>query len=186
MSAKTKISLEEYLALPESKPYLEYMDGEVVEKAMPNESHSDLVARLITLLGIYLMNNPGFRIGTEFRHIDPDNEWVFLPDVSLTRSSRCKGPSSGARGPSNVVPDFAVEVLSPDDRAGDVQRKIAYYMRAGVELLWVIDPDAEDITVWKRGEETRRYGNQGVLSADPIVPGFSVDLAALFAILHEE
>ncbi|MFN0149014.1 MAG: Uma2 family endonuclease, partial [Dehalococcoidia bacterium] len=65
-----------------------------------------------------------------------------------------------------------------------VTRKITHYMASGVTLLWVVDPEDEQVTVWERGAPPRLAAPGELLSAAPVLPGFSVDLAALFARLH--
>ncbi len=181
---KPRVSLEQFLAMEETKPYREYMDGEVVEKAMPSTSHSTLVIELIIELGNHLRLHPIGRLATELRHLDADAEWVFLPDISVILRSRLAIPPADLRGAVEVMPDFAIEVLSPDDRPGRTAQRIAYYMRAGVTLLWVIDPEDESVTVWERGAEPRAAHAPDILEATAVLPGFTVDLGRLFATLH--
>ena len=185
MVTKTRVSLAEYLAMKECKPYLELIDGEVVQKSMAGLSHSTMVIELITELRIYLRASGEGRVETELRHIEREDEWVFLPDISFTLKSRITGTPAESRGLVEVLPDLAIEVLSPDDQPGRVSQKIAHYMAAGVRLLWVIDPEAERVTVWQPGEAPRDLAAPAVLNAAPILAGFEVDLAALFASLHE-
>ncbi len=185
MTTRTRVSLEAFLALPETKPYRELWDGEVVEKAMPSRTHSRLVRELLTELTNYLRTNPIASADTELRHAEVESGWVFLPDVSVTLHSRRPGSPVDAAGPEEVLPDFAIEVLSPGDRPGQLARRIASYMSAGVTLLWVVDPEDEHITVWERGSEPRLATPGEALSAAPVLPGFSINLTELFATLHE-
>jgi Uma2 family endonuclease len=83
------------------------------------------------------------------------------------------------------MPDFATEVLSPEDRPGRTARRITDYLQAGVRLVWIVDPE-EGITVWERGAEPKLARPPEALTAAPILPGFSLDLAALFAQLHKD
>ncbi len=185
MSTRTRVSLQQFLALPETKPYRELWDGEAVEKAMPNPSHSALVIEFATDLRTYLRANAIATVDTELRHLETDTGWVFLPDVSVTLKSRRPAPAAEIVGPVVVLPDFAIEVLSPDDRPGQLARRIASYMSAGVTLLWVVDPEDEQITVWERDAEPRLVAPGETLSAAPVLPGFSIDVERLFATLHD-
>lgn len=83
------------------------------------------------------------------------------------------------------MPDLAIEVLSLDDQPGRVSQKIAHYMSSGVRLLWVVDPEDERITVWEPGNPPQDLAAPAILSAAPVLPAFELDLAALFAHLHE-
>lgn len=186
MATKTRITVEEFLALPESKPYLELMDGEVVEKAMPTLEHGRLAGELYHLLRNYQRNNPTFRVVPEVRHLDEAVGWVFLPDVAVTMNTRLVDTAEGKTNPVRVIPDFAIEVLSPEDRPGMLTRRITYYSRAGTTLLWLVDPESETITVWDRGGGYFEADPARPLSAAPVLPGFELDIPALFAVLHDE
>lgn len=185
MVTKTRVSLADYLALEECKPYLELIDGEVVQKSMAGLKHSRMVGRLMYLLIGYLDRTGEGFADTELRHLERAEEWAFLPDVSVTLKVRLPTPSTQIPDPIEVLPDLAIEVLSPDDQPGRVSQKIAHYMASGVRLLWVVDPEAERVTVWEPGKAPRDLAAPAILSAVPVLAGFELDLAALFARLHE-
>ena len=176
--------MAEFLALPETKPYLELVDGEVVEKAMPAPVHSRLVPRIAAYLVVHLDGTGEGDVDSELRHADIDNGWVFLPDISVTKRGRRPPPADAERGPVEVMPDFAIEVLSPDDEMGRTMRRVSYYLRAGVTLIWLVDPRDESVTVFERGSELRVVRAPESLSAAPVLPGFAMDLGRLFATLH--
>ncbi len=184
MALKTRTTLAEFLALPETKPYLELMDGEVLEKSMPNRIHGTLVAVLLQLLRNYLDGSREARVHTEVRHMEDDQEWVFLPDVSVTLRSRT-GPALESDGLERVLPDLAIEVLSPEDRPGRLQRRIAHYMRSGVSILWVIDPEAEKLTVWRPDALPEDYAAPARVPAAPVLASFELDLQQLFESLRD-
>ncbi|MFN8616832.1 MAG: Uma2 family endonuclease [Dehalococcoidia bacterium] len=184
MVLKTRTSLAEFLALPETKPYLELMDGEVIEKPMPNYTHGTIVGLLMQLLRNYLDRTREARVVTEVRHLEDDEEWVFLPDVSVTRRER-SGPPSESGPIAVVMPDLAIEVLSPDDRPGRLQRRIAHYMRSGVSILWVIDPQDEKLTVWRPGALPQDFAPPATVSASPVLESFELDLQQLFDALRD-
>ncbi|HXU24927.1 MAG TPA: Uma2 family endonuclease [Tepidiformaceae bacterium] len=184
MATKARVSLADYLALKECKPYLELIDGEVVQKSAFDRKASRIAARLIADLGNYLSLSHEAEVDTQLRHLVRTEEWAFLPDVSVTLKSRVATPIQDVVDPVEVLPDLAIEVLSPDDQPGRVSQKIAHYMASGVRLLWVIDPEDERITVWEPGKIPRDLAAPAVLSAAPVLAGFELDLAALFARLH--
>ncbi|MBI5947827.1 MAG: Uma2 family endonuclease [Chloroflexi bacterium] len=187
MAVAARVSLEEFLAMEESKPYRELIDGEVVCKAMPNDNHGALVAELLLELGNYLRRTREAVARTEVRHLQRSEGRVFLPDVSVTLRGRAEvDPEVRARGPIEVVPDFAIEVLSPDDAAGRVLERADFYMRSGVRLLWVVDPDTETVTVYRPGAPQELHRAPQSLDASPVLHDFRLDLASLFAALHDE
>lgn len=181
MATKTPMSLEAFLELEPCAPELELMDGEVVQKAMVGKAHSRLVRKLLQALANYGDEIGTIDVDTELRHLHREAQWVFIPDVSVTFQDRLAGYSFSENRPVEVLPDFAIEVLSPDDRPGRVTQKIAHYMQAGVPLLWVVDPEERQITVWRPDAAPHNVETSETLTAAPVLPDFSADLGELFA-----
>lgn len=187
MTVAARVSLEEFLCMEEDKPYLELIDGVVVPKAMPNDNHGALVAELIRLLGNYLAATREGKIRTEVRHLVRAEERVYLPDVSVTLRGRAvTDPALRRRGPIEVTPDLAIEVLSPDDSAGRVLQRVDFFMRAGVGLVWIVDPELESVAVYRPGAALELHHAPDIIDASPVLRDFHLDLAELFAVLHED
>ena len=178
MTVATRVALADFLAMAETKPYRELIDGEVVEKAMPTQSHSDMVFELAGQLREHLKSSAAGKGATELRHVFLPEERVYLPDVSFIAADRLPPPD---QNPVEVVPDFVVEVLSPDDRAGDILEKVQFYLRAGVGLIWFVDPQREVFRVYRQNAPPEEHHAGAVIEAIPPLPGFHVDVAAAFA-----
>lgn len=174
------MSLDDFLALPETKPYREFVDGEVFEKSMPNQKHSRLVREIVTELTLHLRETNEGSVDTELRHtyVTPDEERSYLPDVSIILRDRLPPVD---QNPVEVVPDFVVEVLSPDDRPGRVAERVQFYLRAGVRLVWLVDPETEEVTVLRPDAPAHPFAPPRELSAAPVLLAFSLDLERLFA-----
>jgi Uma2 family endonuclease len=183
MVTQTRMSLADFLALPEAKPYREFVRGEVVAKSMPNDFHSDLVAELVFCFKAFERDHGVVRVGTELRHLSRAEDRVYIPDVSLTLRDRLPGER---QNPVEVVPDMIVEVLSPDDRAGDVLDKVDFYLRIGVRLIWLIDPEGRAVTTYRPGEAPHVVRPPASLDATPILPDFTLPLEDLFNALPED
>lgn len=83
--------------------------------------------------------------------------------------------------PWDVVPNLATEVVSPSDKASELEVKIAEYFRAGVQLVWVVHPTLSKIHVYTSPTEPIRVLNVGdVLDGGAVVPGFKLPLTELF------
>lgn len=184
MATTTRVSIDEFLAMPDTEPPSELIDGEIVQKPMPNEDHGSLVAELIGRLYNYLKQTGEGRVLTEVRHADRPDEWVYVPDINVALGKR--STPSGSRGPVETTVEFAIEVLSPDDRLSRVLRRIDLYLRSGTRLLWLVDPENRSITVYRRGEQPVSHYAPEVIDAQPVLSGFELDLAGLFAILPDE
>jgi Uma2 family endonuclease len=167
------MSEAEYLALPEEKPYLEYVDGVVVQKAMGDWNHSDLVVELVFLLRMFAQRFGG-RPGTERRSRLENRGNYRLPDVEYTVPG---GPVD-----ENSVPTLAIEVRSPDETIASQQRKCLMWIEAGVVEAWLVLPRTRTIEVFEAGGRRRTLGESDVLVSAG-VPGLEIDLAALFKVL---
>lgn len=186
MTTRTRVSLEEFLAMPETEPASELIDGEVIQKVAPSIFHGRIVAELNRLLGNYLLESGEGMVVTEVRHVNEAEARAFLPDINValrTSIPNIRRAQSG-RGVA-VPPDFAIEVLSPGDWPGRVLEKVSFYMRSGTRLLWVIDPDTESITAHRPGASPTEH-SKGQLSGAPVLQGFTLDIEKLFAVLHED
>lgn len=80
----------------------------------------------------------------------------------------------------DVVPDLAVEVVSPSDLAEDGLDKVLEYLRAGVRLVWVIYPKQRQAYVYESPDQVRVVTDAGALDGGAVLPGFTMPLAALF------
>jgi Uma2 family endonuclease len=132
--AKTQIGVEEYLALVfDDRPEPDYVDGEVVERALPTPTHSRIQALLI-LLFAPLMTRFKLVLQPELRvRIEPRRFRVI--DLAVYRDSRPEGRY--ATNPAYVV----VEIVSPDDRYTELTQRLEDYRRWGVPHVWLVDPE---------------------------------------------
>lgn len=109
---------------------------------------------------------------------DPNK--VRKPDVSFVRREQMPdGPK--ARGFTRFAPDLAVEVISPNELALDVDNKIHEYLEAGVQLVWKVNPDAKLIAVHRASGSDSRLGIDDELSGENVIPGFRFNVGELFA-----
>jgi Uma2 family endonuclease len=165
-----RMTPEEYLALPEEKPYLEYVDGMVLQKPMPNKDHAELIAELIYRIKLWIETHDG-RIGPEARARLGDLPNFRLPDLSFWRAELPRGED----GP----PSLAVEVRSNDQTIAELRRKCEFFRAAGVEACWLIDPTARRAWLYEGG---RKHSAVESLTAE-CLPGFELSLEKLFAVL---
>lgn len=78
------------------------------------------------------------------------------------------------------VPDLVVEVISPNDIAEDVERKIEEYLNAGIRRVWVISPETKTIRIHRGDGTTTRLRRDAELLGEDIIPGFVCRVADLF------
>ncbi|GAB4333308.1 MAG: Uma2 family endonuclease [Dehalococcoidia bacterium] len=184
MATKTRLTLEEFLALPETKPPSEYIVGEVRQKASPNAIHGALAGELARILGNYLTETGAGRAFAEMRHYSEELNRAYLPDVSVVLE-----PRAGEAMRQRVVgwpPDVAIEILSPDDRAMAIVDKVEMYQALKVPLTLLVDPEERTIREYRPGQAARVYQEGDTLDFAPVLPGFVLDVAGLFGILPAE
>lgn len=78
-----------------------------------------------------------------------------------------------------IVPDLAVEVVSHHDLYTEIQAKVESYLRDGVRLVWVVDPQRSKVTVYE-GSQFKTLGQDEVLSGADVLPGLEIELVKLF------
>jgi Uma2 family endonuclease len=121
-------------------------------------------------LGVVVAAETGFTLAR-----DPDT--VRAPDVGFIRADRVPDPVP--RGYASIAPDFVVEVLSPDDRPGEVLAKVADWLRAGTWLIWVVDPIRRVARVYRADGTESFVAGDDSLDGEDVLPGFTLPLAAI-------
>jgi Uma2 family endonuclease len=79
-----------------------------------------------------------------------------------------------------VIPDLAIEVTSPSDKAEDQREKVLEYFRVGVRCVWVVYPRLRLIDVYDSPTSIRVLSSTDTLRGDPVLPGFELSVASLF------
>jgi Uma2 family endonuclease len=150
----TAVSVEEYLATSYPDGDREYLDGQVVERNMGEFRH----ATIQSLIYAWLFNHYSQFWSVVECRVRVSRSRYRIPDVCLGLGTP---PESG---PILDPPFLVVEVLSPDDRVGDLQEKIDDYLGAGVKYIWVVNP------ITRRGyvhtAEGSREAKDGVLRTE--------------------
>src|SRR5438132_14250528 len=102
------------------------------------------------------------------------------PDASWVRRERWDLLNAAQREKfPPLCPDFVVELRSPSDRLSAVQRRLRELIRNGAQLGWLIDPQRRVVHVYRPGEAVQSLLAPMTVSADPVLPGFVLDLAAI-------
>jgi Uma2 family endonuclease len=179
-STKTLLMAKDLADMGEEGEFCELVDGELVRMSPSFLPEARVVSTILLLLGTFVSQH---RLGKIF---GPDLGYeltphrVRAPDVSFVRAeilAAYGNPQEFAR----VVPDLAVEVISPEVKYGYLQRKIRDYFEAGVRLLWIVDPAMQTVTVHRSPVEVRVLTNADTLSGEDVLPGFACLVAELFA-----
>lgn len=158
----------------------ELIDGTLVEKPMGQEE-SFLGSWLNMILNQFVIaHNLGYVTGEQGIYELPSGPFRG-PDIAFTSWERLPG----RRRPTDPIPlsapELVVEILSTSNTPGEMRLKRSEYFRGGVRLLWEIDPRTRTVRAFTAEDQVRELTAADVLTGDPVLPGFVLPLAQLFA-----
>lgn len=174
------LTAEEFAALPEppdgSKE--ELLRGEVITMPVSNSRHGLVQAQIAYLLhdAVRSCKIGWVTIGSGVV-IERDPDTVFGPDVSFFSIARYPNRPEGY---FEIPPDLVVEVLSPDDRRKNVREKIKDYVKSGVKLVWLVDPEVRTVTVYAGSLRGTELDETETITGGEVLPEFSCKVAEFF------
>ncbi len=171
---ETDMTIDEFLQ-SDLEGY-EYVKGELIPMAPPTLEHGGISMSLSLLLGVHIREHKLGRLysaDTDFKLGDR----VVRPDIAYLSTARLP---ENERQASPVAPDLAVEVLSPTDMQYRVIEKAFAYLNAGTRLVWIIEPIAKTVTVYRSETEIKTLTREDTLTGEDVVEGFSCQVAQLF------
>ena len=179
MTTQTRLmTLDEFLALPETKPYTELIDGVPCQKPVGKNRHSHAQGGLLRLLLRHESTTDGTvwpELGFKFRRTTAGN--LRVPDVSYYLPGSVK-PDLDEDYPE-VPPDLAAEVRSEGQGMPGLRARLAFLQEQGTRCTLLIDPEARTVEAHD-GERswTASRGDEVVLEQ---LNGFSFKVDELFA-----
>jgi Uma2 family endonuclease len=142
-----ELTLEAFLAEPETKPASEYIDGKIIQKSMPQGEHSTIQGELIIAINAITKPQKIARAFPELRCVF-DNRAI-VPDVAVFGWDRIPRNEDGSiANLFAIAPDWMIEILSPEQRSTKVIAKILHSLKHGTQLGWLIDPTEKAILIF--------------------------------------
>lgn len=181
MSAtKTVLTAQEFDNYPfeEDKRY-ELDEGQLIEMTRPAYKHNRVTKELLVELEIFLLKNPLGEVLLSENLYALSSNTRRSPDVAVILGDRHEELENAKVIP--IVPDIAAEVLSPSETLRTIHRKLKQYFAAGVKEVWLIDPESREVEVWTGPTLPDWALAVGEALTTPLLPGFSLPLADLFA-----
>ena len=109
------------------------------------------------------------------------NGAIRSPDVAWVRRTRLAVLQPGQkRRFLPLCPDFVVELRSATDSLDSLLDKMEEYRSNGVQLGWLIDPEAQRVTVYPRNGRVLFLDHPLTISGEPILPGLQLDLRLIW------
>jgi Uma2 family endonuclease len=177
VGTRTLITVAEFEKLPDDGNLHELDEGELIVMPPPRPRHGKIQAAVSHALskaaektgaGVVLIEC-GFRLAPDVAQ---------APDVVFIREER-RAEITWDRY-CEFGPDLAVEILSPDDSAARLQRKISRHLAAGTSIVWVLDPDSITVHVYQKPDVFRSLTADDRIDAPDLLPGFSIPVRTLF------
>lgn len=148
---------------------------------MGGERHGWIESLIISMLTVWAVQNKAGRIysgDTDFV-LEGQPKNIILdrkPDIAFVRSDKVT-PSSGF---NYLVPDLAVEITSPSDRPGKIQEKITEYLKYGVQQVWQVYPETQQIIVYLPDGTSKTYGIDDTIPGGDLLPSFELEIKSVF------
>ncbi len=176
-------TLEKYEALPKPDRYYELVKGKLIRLDINGDRHGriciNLSMELVLFVKLHKLGRVLLNTGFVLDATDPAKPTVRIPDLAFIAASRViPVTEKSVQGP----PDLAVEVVSPSDVLANIINKVRMYQKAGVSLVWVIEPSSQVVWVYRLEKELvpQVLGVQDELSGEAVIPDFKLSVKALF------
>jgi Uma2 family endonuclease len=180
-NARRYVTAAEFLTDPAAVGPSELVHGEVRVMTPASAAHGAVAGVIFAALDAFVEAG---QLGICF----PDNTGFLLPglgdtvrspDAAFVRASKLPAQGIGS-GWLAVAPDLAVEILSPNEVAAELESKLRDYRTAGTELLWVVDPVARVVNVRSAHAPDRWLSEVDTLDGGDVLPGFAIPVSRLF------
>ena len=166
------ITLEEFLELPETKPAREFIDGKIVRKPMPQGQHSRVQQKLTTTINAVTEDSQIALALPELRCTFGGRS--LIPDIAVFIWDRLPINADGTiANRFNAHPDWAIEILSPDQSVTRVTGNILHCLNCGSQLGWLIDPNEKVVLVYASDRQPSFFEADNVSLP---VPSFASEL----------
>jgi Uma2 family endonuclease len=176
MTTPALVTADELRRLQPSDKRTELVRGRMIVREPAGFRHGDIAMAIALAIGHFLRTHSiGRLLAAETGFVlftNPDT--VRAPDVAFVRHERIPDPIP--RGYARFAPDLAVEVLSADDRPGEVLEKVTDWLKAGTRLVWVVDPERRIARVYRTSGTDSLLAESDALDGEDLLPGFKCPL----------
>jgi Uma2 family endonuclease len=178
------LTLDEFLALPEEKPALEFEpDGTVSQKVSPKGQHSTLQLALCDHINAFARPQHLAVAFPELRAVYDDTAYV--PDVAVYRWHRIpRTPDGRVANDFREPPDIAIEIVLPEQSTNALIRRSLWYVQHGVEIALLVDPGDDSVIRWHAKDPTAALRRRDEINFGEVLPGLQLTVAELFDVLY--
>lgn len=171
---------EDLLQMPGDARY-ELIRGELCPMPDNSAEHGSRTDRLASRVSVFVQDNDlgeCFAAETRFT-IERNPDTTLGPDFAFVAKNRLPDQLP-RRGYLPLAPDIVLETVSPNDTKREMSLKVARWLQAGTRIAWVLDPEAQTLTVHRTGEIPRILGPEDTLTGEDVLPGLEIPLVRVF------
>jgi Uma2 family endonuclease len=161
--------------------WFELERGEVIELPPPMKPHGFVCGNIARILGNYAAqrregyvcsNDTGLIVERAPDTVRGADVCYYVDDQTLDTMPRKY---------SDIPPRLVVEVRSPNDREKKIQRRLAEYLRLGVPMVWLVDPEDRYVSVYEPGKIHQVLEETDELAGGDVLPEFRCRVGGFFA-----
>lgn len=176
------MTADELLAMPDDGWRYELVKGELCKMAPTGDEHGEITVELTAALHAHVKKHKLGKVyaaETGFK-LESDPDTVRAPDIAFVRRERVEA-TGRLPGFRSGAPDLVVEVLSPSDRIGKIEGKVAQWLEGGARMVWIVSPKLHTVTVYRSLTDALMLTEKNTLDGGEVVPGFEIKVAEIFA-----
>ena len=173
-----RMSLKDFLRIDPEIPgvKLEWNDGKIELEYTTKTEERKIIDRIVRKYNTTKGYAEGNSLLPEADVNLPSVETYRRPDAAYLTKQQIDDPENAPAAPS-----FLIEVISPSNSAGEVERKIDEYFRAGVEVVWVVYPNTKRLYIYTSPKHVQICSDEDICSAAPAVPELQLTVNEIFA-----
>ncbi|NHZ72231.1 MAG: Uma2 family endonuclease [Aquificales bacterium] len=179
---KQTMTAEKLVSLSPEARRGELIQGEFISMSPAGFMHGRIALKIGTYLNIFVLENHlGAAYAAETGFVlkrNPDT--VRAPDVAFVTAEHA-AKQSKETGFFEGAPDLAVEVISPSETMADIESKLFDYLEAGTQVVWLVFPRTQSITVYRSLTDIRIFTIEDSIDCSELLPGFSVTVEEIFS-----
>jgi Uma2 family endonuclease len=179
MNRRTLLTADELEQMPDDDSVqVELDEGELIIMPPAGPGHGSVEVRIARIIANYVEEHDLGEVYSGDTGFRLNDMVVRAPDVAFVRKERIEAIAS--EGFARGAPDLAVEILSPSNKPGQLERKIAQYFAAGCQTVWIVNRKQRTVEVLGLDGARRLLGSGDTITAPELLPGFAIQVAKLF------
>ena len=178
-----RLTLEEFLQLPEQEPPLEYLDGRITQKVSPQGKHGMLEFGIAALIN-------GHGVPRKLARAIPELRTTFcggspVPDLAVYRWHRVPvDPDGTVANVFREPPDIAIEIVSPDQSIRELTDKCRWFVEHGVSIALLVHPERRRVRRFTPGAVPELLRGADRIDLETVLRGFELSVDDIFATLY--